>query len=96
VSDAQIPTGPIEAIPFEAIPRPSLAAPRGASAERFRAELLEALDGIELGAYDRRIVDWLASWDAPTVATVCSWLLRKGAHTRSTDQHHPAGEEATP
>jgi hypothetical protein len=31
---------------------------------------------IELGAYDRLIVDWLARWDTSTVATVVSWLRR--------------------
>ena len=41
-----------------------------------RAELLEVLEGVELGEYDRRIVDWLAGWDTATVATVVSLLHR--------------------
>jgi hypothetical protein len=43
--------------------------------ERQRA-LLAALDGVELGAYDRRILHWLARWDVPTAATVVSLLWR--------------------
>ena len=40
------------------------------------AALLDPLDGIELGAYDRRMLDWLAGWDIPTVATIASLLHR--------------------
>jgi hypothetical protein len=40
------------------------------------AALLDPLDGIELGAYDRRILDWMAGWDIPTVATISSLLHR--------------------
>lgn len=46
-----------------------------------RAALLAELDaaGVELGAYDRLIVDWIAKWDYPTVATITS-LIRRAAH----------------
>ncbi|MDX2828495.1 hypothetical protein PV416_47495 [Streptomyces ipomoeae] len=46
-----------------------------------RAALFAELDnaGVELGAYDRRIVDWIAGWDYPTVATIAS-LIRRAAH----------------
>lgn len=47
--------------------------PEGAT---FQGALLRALDGVQLGAYDRRIIDWLAGWDVPTVATVVSLLHR--------------------
>lgn len=40
------------------------------------AALLEALDGVELGAYDRRIIEWLARWDTGTVGTVASLFYR--------------------
>jgi hypothetical protein len=45
-----------------------------------RATLLAELTaaGVELGAYDRLIVDWLGGWDYPTVATVAS-LIRRAA-----------------
>jgi hypothetical protein len=31
---------------------------------------------VDLGAFDREIVEWLAAWDTPTVATVVSLLHR--------------------
>lgn len=43
------------------------------------AALLEPLDGVELGAYDRRIVDWLAGWDIETVGTIASLIYRARA-----------------
>jgi hypothetical protein len=41
--------------------------------------LREPLAEITLGAYDRRMLDWLALWDIPTVATVASLLHRARA-----------------
>jgi hypothetical protein len=41
-----------------------------------RDALAHALIGVELGTHDRRILDWLALWDNPTVATVVSLLHR--------------------
>jgi hypothetical protein len=38
--------------------------------------LAAALLGVDLGAFDREIVEWLAAWDTPTVATVVSLLHR--------------------
>ncbi|WP_328982221.1 hypothetical protein OG258_34515 [Streptomyces mirabilis] len=48
----------------------------GASGQR--AVLLAELEaaGVELGSYDLRIVDWLAGWDWPTVATIASLIRR--------------------
>ena len=40
------------------------------------AALTEALNGVELGAYDRRILDWLADWDVSTVGTIASLFYR--------------------
>jgi hypothetical protein len=60
-----VPAGPVEA------------APRGFVPEGERAEILaDALGGIELGAWDRRIAEWLAGWDASTVLTIASWIAR--------------------
>ncbi|HEY4022593.1 MAG TPA: hypothetical protein VGM75_28135 [Pseudonocardiaceae bacterium] len=36
------------------------------------AALLEPLDSIELGEYDRRIIDWLAGWDTSVIGTVAA------------------------
>jgi hypothetical protein len=43
------------------------------------AALLDPLDGIELGAYDRRIIEWLAGWDKSVIGTVASLLYRARA-----------------
>ncbi|MFJ4619757.1 hypothetical protein [Streptomyces sp. NPDC088812] len=56
-------------------------APFGYSPESLQREALYAeLDtaGVALGTYDRRIVDWIAHWDYPTVATISS-LIRRAA-----------------
>jgi hypothetical protein len=47
--------------------------------EILRAELAAA--GVQLGAYDERIVRWLAGWDWPTVVVVTS-LIRRAAQRR--------------
>lgn len=39
-------------------------------------DLLAALRGVEIGDYDRRIVQWLAGWDAAVVETVVSLIYR--------------------
>jgi hypothetical protein len=66
VNNRRVPTGPIQRDP---------AGPFIDLQER-RALLLEVLDGVELGAYDRRIIDWLAGWDTSTVLTVAGLLMR--------------------
>jgi hypothetical protein len=42
------------------------------------AVLCEALTAasVELGAYDQRILGWLAGWEPATVVVVVSWLRR--------------------
>ena len=63
-----VPAGPVEAPPRGFVP----------SAER--AEILAGvLAGIELGAWDRRILEWMAGWDTCTVLTVASWIARSRA-----------------
>jgi hypothetical protein len=63
-----VPAGPVEV------------APRGFVPEAEQAAILAAaLAGIELGAWDRRIVGWLAGWDASTVVTIASWIVRSRA-----------------
>ncbi len=41
--------------------------------------LADVLAGIELGAWDRQIVQWLANWDTCTVLTVASLIARARA-----------------
>ena len=65
---ARVPAGPVEVAPPGFVPRAE------------QAEILAGvLAGIELGAWDRRIVGWLAGWDAATVVTIASWIARSRA-----------------
>lgn len=57
------------------------------------AAITDALDGVELGAYDRRMVGWLAGWDDPTVGTWVSLILRARAAGRHS--RHPSGPAGT-
>lgn len=84
-------TGPLDRaprayrVPFDVV-RPE--APYDPDRDRWRAArradrvaaLLETLDGIELGDYDRRIAEHLAgSLDTPELGAVVSWVLRARA-----------------
>lgn len=62
------PAGPVEAPPHGFVP----------AAEQARI-LAGVLAGIELGAWDRRVLEWLAGLDACTVLTVASWIARSRA-----------------
>jgi hypothetical protein len=62
---ATVPAGPVQAPPPGFIPKAQ------------QAQILAAaLAGIELGAWDLRILDWMSNWDASTVLTVASWITR--------------------
>ena len=68
VTAARVPAGPVEVPPSGFAPKVE------------QAELLaEVLAGVELGAWDRRILAWLAGLDACTVLTVASWIARSRA-----------------
>lgn len=41
--------------------------------------LLEPLNGIELGTYDRQVIEWLAGGEDSTLATIASWIYRARA-----------------
>jgi hypothetical protein len=60
-------------------------------ADERRAALLAALDGMPLGAYDERIVHWLAGWDVPVVAAIVS-LLWRARHSAAQRAHRGGGE----
>jgi hypothetical protein len=51
---------------------------RGERAKVRTAYLLGVLDaaGVELRAYDRRIVDWVAGWDVETMQVIADWITR--------------------
>jgi hypothetical protein len=65
---ARVSAGPVEVAPSGFAP----------AAEQERI-LLGVLSGVELGAWDRRMVEWLAGWDAAAVLTVASWIARARA-----------------
>jgi hypothetical protein len=57
--------------------RPIQAAPRGRLPVTRHAQILTgALAGLELGAWDRHVLRWLAGQDTSTVLTITSWITR--------------------
>jgi hypothetical protein len=69
---AAVPAGPLELAPGGFLP-----------GEERPAVLAGVLDGVELGAWDRRVARWLAELDTPTLLTVASWIGRSRAAERS-------------
>jgi hypothetical protein len=68
MADSRIPTGPLDRDPGGFLPTLMQ-----------EAMLLEVLAGVELGAYDRRIIAWLAQWSASEVRTIASLIQRARA-----------------
>jgi len=66
---------PISDQPIETPPRGFV--PADEQMDKLLAELSAA--GVELGAYDRRMAEWVAGWDWMTVATIASWIRRAAA-----------------
>jgi hypothetical protein len=58
----------------------------------YRAVLREALQGVELGAYDRQMIEWMAGWDTPTVAVVVSLLHRAREAGEEAGRYETRGE----
>jgi hypothetical protein len=73
--------------PPPAVPRgPVQTAPRGHLPATGQAQILaSALAGLELGAWDRRILRWLAGWDTSTALTIASWITRSRAATANQE-----------
>jgi hypothetical protein len=68
------------AVPAE----PLEADPGGFVPQEDRAVILDGvLDGVELGAWDRRVARWLTELDTSTLVTVASWIARSRAAERS-------------
>jgi hypothetical protein len=65
---AGVPAGPLESDPGGFLP-----------GEERLAALAGVLDGVELGAWDRRVAGWLTELDTPTLVTVASWIARARA-----------------
>jgi hypothetical protein len=69
-----IPAGPIESEPLDYRPH--------AEQEAILRDTLAGA-GVELGAYDERIVRWFAGYaDWSTFAVIASWIQRAAADTR--------------
>jgi hypothetical protein len=68
---AAVPEGPLESDPGGFVP-----------GEERSALLAGVLDGVELGAWDRRVARWLAELDTSTLLTVASWIARSRAAKR--------------
>ena len=69
---AGVPSGPLESAPGGFVPQEE------------RAAILDGvLDGVELGAWDRRVAKWLTELDTSTLVTVASWIARSRAGGRS-------------
>jgi hypothetical protein len=67
---SRTPEGPIEADPIDFYCGRDIAT-------EVSPLLDEVLAGVELGAYDRRLVEWAkGAWDQPTMITIASWILR--------------------
>ncbi len=69
---AAVPAGPLELAPGGFLP-----------GEERPAVLAGVLEGVELGAWDRRVARWLAGLDTSTLLTVASWIERSRAAERS-------------
>ena len=62
---AGLAAGPLESDPGGFVPQ-----------EERAAMLAGVLGGVELGAWDRRVVGWLAGLDTSTALMIASWIAR--------------------
>lgn len=42
--------------------------------------------GVEMGAYDQKVVEWLAKWEPATVAVIAGWVNRAAVRQNGTDE----------
>lgn len=80
-SNAPWPLGPFEREPHEAWTPPEVRdadwlGDRGAIGRWQRERMMEALAGVELGAYDRLILGWLLPREPSTLAVIAGWVKR--------------------
>lgn len=72
--DGLVPAGPVDSPP-NPLPFPTR--------DDWRAQLAHVLRDVDLGLYDKRIGGWLIGLDAPTIATLTSWVERARAAERA-------------
>jgi hypothetical protein len=46
------------------------------SHDRLHSDRVDALNGVELSTRDRRVIDWLATWEPDTVETITGLFER--------------------
>lgn len=68
--------GPLDVEPRAVRPPFDQPHPARSTAAGRATAIREALAGVELGAYDERIIAWLSTWDVGTVGGVVSLLGR--------------------
>jgi hypothetical protein len=81
---AAVRAGPLESAPGGLVP-----------AEERSAFLAGVMDGVELGAWDRRVADWLAGLDTSTALTIAAWIQHSPAGARrrlAREQRHSPGQ----
>jgi hypothetical protein len=78
----RIPREPLDAEPFDLYEPNTGQDLRRTGREALAQALTEA--GVELGAYDERIVKWLGEFDLSAATTIASWILRAHATGRDT------------
>jgi hypothetical protein len=77
---AGVPAGPLESDPGGFVPQAQRA-----------AILAGVLDGVEMGAWDRRVARWLTGLDTSTPVTVASWIARSRTAGRPGERAGWAG-----
>lgn len=87
MSTPSIPVGPVEREPLGFHPHEAQAA--------VLRDTLRAA-GVEMGAYDQRIADWLARWDWSTIAVIISWVARAAQHEPAPTVALPSRFDASP
>lgn len=45
--------------------------------------------GVELGAFDKRMVEWVASWDLETIQAIAGWIQRANPRHADEPNMHP-------
>lgn len=68
--------GPYETEPIDLAGHYTARVVPGGEHELHRQILEAALGDVELGAFDRRILAWLARWETTSVLAVAGWVAR--------------------
>jgi hypothetical protein len=64
--DDYVPDGPVGTAPYKGFCPPEIR----------REACAAVLEGVHMGAYDERMIEWLIGWDDPTCRTIASLMWR--------------------